>query len=253
MKHIALQSSVVYGPLESRRFGRSLGINLLPANRRICTFDCVYCQYHDEGAGGGSGFASLSDLDARLMADFDRVRDASTPIDWIMLSGNGEPTLHPHFAAVVDRLLELRDSRFPGTPVGILSNSSTCHKKEVAGALARLDGRFMKLDAGSLYIFHDVNRPRSTLSWGEVIEGLCGLLDVTLQSMFITGRADNTGDRAVDDWIEAVRCIRPVEVQVYTIERAPQERGTLPAGAGRLEEISSRLRERTGIRSVAYC
>ncbi len=250
MDAIKLQSGIVYGPVVSRRFGKSLGINLLPANAKVCTFDCVYCQYKD--SPGGRGFADFPEIYAQLLSDFERIRDQKIKIDWIMLSGNGEPTLHPDFADIVDSLLTLRDVYFPKTPLGILSNSSTCHKKEIRDALSKLDGRFMKLDAGSLYIFHDVNRPFTTLSWGDVIQGLSDLPNVVLQSMFVTGKVDNTGEKAVDDWIEAVRCIRPSEVQIYTVDRMPQDAGILPADEKKLKTISDKLKAKTHIQSTVY-
>jgi len=169
-----------------------------------------------------------------------------------MLSGNGEPTLHPEFPDIIDGLLTLRELYFPKTSLGILSNSSTCHKKEIRNALSKLDSRFMKLDAGSLYIFHDVNRPFTPLVWGDVIEGLCNLPDVVLQSMFVMGKVDNTDEKAVNDWIEAVECIRPLEVQIYTVDRTPQEAGILPVDGEKLKTISNRLKTKTTISSAVY-
>ena len=137
-------------------------------------------------------------------------------------------------------------------PLGILSNSSTCYKDDIRRVLSMLDGRFMKLDAGSLYVFHDVNRPYTALAWGDVIEGLCSLPDVTLQSMFVTGEVDNTDEKAVNDWIEAVKCIRPLEVQIYTVDRAPQEAGILPVDEEKLKAISNRLKTKTNVPSAVY-
>jgi wyosine [tRNA(Phe)-imidazoG37] synthetase (radical SAM superfamily) len=250
METTKLQSGIVYGPVDSRRFGKSLGINILPDSFKVCSFDCVYCQYKD--GPGKPKFHDFSEIYTQLLADFERIRDNKTAVDWIMLSGNGEPTLHPDFPDIVDGLLTLRDLYFPKTPLGILSNSSTCYKKEIREALSRLDGRFMKLDAGNLYMFHDVNRPFTTLAWGDVIEGLCNLPDVTLQSMFVTGKVDNTTDRAVDDWIEAIKCVRPLEVQIYTVDRKPQEAGIFPVEEEKLKAISDKLKVKTLIRSTVY-
>ncbi len=250
MKTTPLQSEIVYGPVESRRFGKSLGINLLPAGSKVCSFDCVYCQYKE--GPGGQGFANFPEIYTQLLQDFERIRDQKIKVDWIMLSGNGEPMLHPEFSDIVDGLMTLRELYFPKTPLGVLSNSSTCHKEKTAKALSKLDGRFMKLDAGSLYIFHDVNRPFTPLVWGDVIEGLCNLSDVVLQSMFVTGKVDNTDEKAVNDWIGAVECIRPSEVQIYTVDRVPQETGILPVEEEKLKVISNRLKMKTFISSTVY-
>lgn len=250
MKTLSLQSEVVYGPIHSRRFGRSLGINLLPTDDRVCSFNCVYCQYKD--GPGGLGFSRLNELKPALEAAFQRLQSNETEVDWIMFSGNGEPTLHPDFIELVDFVIDLRKKYLPKAPIGILSNSSTCHKKEIASALMKLEGRFMKLDAGSLYLFHDMNRPVSMLVWGEVVAGLTRLGGCTLQSMFVTGKVDNTTDRAVEDWVQAVKCINPQQVQIYTIDRTPQETGIMAASDEVLGYISKRLLKETGIRSVVF-
>ena len=250
MRAVSLQQSIMYGPVNSRRFGKSLGINLLPTNFKVCSFDCVYCQYKDKP--GKPKFPSLAEIYTQLSSDLERIRDGKLKVDWIMLSGNGEPTLHPEFSGIVESLLTLRDLYFPKIPIGVLSNSSTCYKKEISDTLSKLDGRFMKLDAGSLYMFHDVNRLYTTLAWGDVIEGLCSLPDVTLQSMFVTGEVDNTSEKAVKDWIEAVQCIQPLEVQIYTVDRTPQEAGILPVSKEKLDVISNKLKMRTLIPSIVY-
>jgi wyosine [tRNA(Phe)-imidazoG37] synthetase (radical SAM superfamily) len=164
-----------------------------------------------------------------------------------MFSGNGEPTLHPKFDRIVPLVLNLRNSFFPKVPVGVLSNSSTCHRSDIAGALGMLDGRFMKLDAGNLHAFHDVNRPTSMWSWGDVVTGLCKLPKITIQSMFVTGAIDNTSDADITDWVHAIECIAPEEVQVYTVDREPQEEGVLPVSDEKLAEISKRLYKACGI------
>ncbi len=250
MKTMALQSAAVYGPVASRRFGRSLGINLLPDSFKLCSFDCVYCQYKD--VPGNAKFRSFEELYAQLSSDLEAVRNSGAAIDWLMLSGNGEPTLHPEFPDIVDGLLTLRDLFFRDASLGVLSNSSTCHKSEIKEALLKLDGRFMKLDAGSLSLFHRINRPVSDRLWGDVVQGLCGLGSVTIQSMFVKGLVDNTGEADLEDWIDAVGCIRPNEVQIYTVDRTPKDEGVLPVGADELNRISNKLFDITGVRSYVY-
>ena len=247
---MSLQSNIVYGPVDSRRFGKSLGINLLPLSAKVCSFDCVYCQYKE--GPGGHGFTSFREIQAQLQADFKRISGLKTKVDWIMLSGNGEPTLYPEFPAAVDGLIKLRETYFPKASLGILSNSSTCHKKGIRQILSKLDGRFMKLDAGNLSICHDVNRPASAFSLADIVQGLCDLPEVTLQSMFVTGQVDNTGEKAVDDWIEAVKQIRPLEVQIYTVDREPREEGILPVDQEKLHAISKKLMTETLIKSEVY-
>lgn len=252
MRTVNLQKNIVYGPVASRRFGKSLGINLLPVDCKVCSFSCVYCQYADCKSSQAK-FPTFDEVSAVVGSEFQRIDRENLKINWIMLSGNGEPTLHPDFSKLVETIISLRNLHLPGIPIGILSNSSTCAKEDIRVALSMLDGRFMKLDAGSLYVFHVVNRPVSTLIFGDVMEGLCNLPDVTIQSMFVTGEADNTGERVVNDWIQAVRCIKPIEVQIYTVERTPQEIGILPVDEEKLKIISKELTMKTQIKSTVYC
>ncbi|HTL70598.1 MAG TPA: radical SAM protein [Candidatus Eisenbacteria bacterium] len=242
METISLQTGVVYGPVRSRRFGRSLGLNILPTERRVCTLNCVYCQYPDTPDPQPCHFPSLEKVESEVAERFTAIRDRAEEIDWVLFSGNGEPTLHPHFTGIVSSVLRLRDRLIPGTPVGILSNSSTSFLPRIRTALSLLDARFMKLDAGSLYMFKNVNRPLSTFLWGDVVFGLSLLPNIALQSMFVRGKVNNTDPRSVEDWIDAVDCIRPSEVQVYTVDRTPQEPGVEPVPFPRLQAIAAKLR-----------
>ncbi len=251
MQTIQLQTSTVYGPIHSRRFGMSLGINLLPATRKICSFDCIYCQYSSR-PGPQVGFPAFCQIVASADEAFRKLSKDGVKIDWIMLSGNGEPTLHPDFPEIVELLLSLRNNYFSSVPIGVLSNSSTCYKSAISLALSQLDGRFMKLDAGSADMFHAIDQPSSTLMLESIVRGLRRLQHVTLQSMFISGRVDNTGDKAIDHWIETVKRIHPDEVQIYTVDRTPVYSSVLPVEKAKLQWISDRLKSKTQIISTVY-
>lgn len=249
---ISLQSHIVYGPMDSRRFGSSLGINLLPTDQKVCNMNCVYCQYGDSSLSCPPIFPSLQDIEAEAGAYFEQAGDHFEVLDWIILAGNGEPTLYPHFRAAVDILISLRDRHLPEVPIGILSNSSTCHRPEVRQALAKLDGRFMKLDAGAASSFYRINRPAQSARWGDVVSGLYCMKKVVLQSLFFTGDLQNVDEDTVSDWLQAVNYIEPEAVQIYTVDRPPQEEGILPVSRRMLEWISKRLNEKTGIRGLVF-
>jgi len=251
MKTAQLRSGIAYGPLHSRRFGVSLGINILPEDCKLCTFSCVYCEHKDK-PGKISKVPSYEDIFLGVGLEFQRVAQEKKHLDWVIISGNGEPTLHPDFPEIVKMVLMLRDRYLPGVYVGVLSNSSTCGDPKVRQALELLDGRFMKLDAGSMYKFHDLNRPSTMFAWGDVVEGLCELPHVAIQSMFVTGKVDNTDEQSVLDWIDAVECVHPDEVQIYTIDQTPQEAGILPVEETVLLDIAERLRKKTGIPAHVY-
>ncbi len=244
---IPLQTAAVYGPVRSRRFGVSLGINLLPPRQKVCNFDCVYCQYGRMPSVEGAMFPTVREVVSEAAARLAEARIGRQEFDWMMIAGNGEPTLHPKFPEMVDALVSLRDRMMPSLAIGILSNASTCRQPVVRAALAQLDGRYMKLDAGTEPLFGAVNRPTDAAEWERSVEGLRAMKDLELQSMFFEGEPQNTDPACVDDWIDAVKKIGPNTVQIYTIDRPPADPRVRPASRETLDRIADRLFERTGI------
>ena len=247
---IPLQTSIVYGPVDSRRFGRSLGINFLPTDRRLCNFNCVYCQYGPAKATGAAVFPSLQRICEEARLRF--LLEAGSKVDWIMISGNGEPTLHPEFPQAVEALVALRDEFLPGVPIGILSNSSTCSRPAVRASLRRLDGCFLKLDAADAALFQRVNRPTNGKNVKKVVESLSGMPNIVIQSMFVRGRGNNTTTPAVRQWIRALGSIRPESVQIYTIDRPTADRRVRAVSNAKLNAIANRLKKATGIRPAVF-
>jgi len=144
---------VCYGPVRSRRPGASLGINLLPSGMKICNMNCAYCQYGwTLGAIGYRGHDVEWPTPQRVAtAAADRLQRAAASgeiVDRITIAGHGEPTLHPDFEEIAERLCAVRDRIAPTIPVAILSNSTTCLYDDVRSGLHRLDERCMKLDGG---------------------------------------------------------------------------------------------------------
>jgi len=248
---IQLQNSVVYGPLESRRFGKSLGINLLPTEAKACTFDCLYCQY-GETQKQPMRFPDLATIKKEVESAFSQWALRSEAVDNITIAGNGEPTLHPQFPEVVKLLTAARDRFLPDIPIGILSNSSTCHRTEIADSLLDLDARFMKLDAGGPDVFHLLNRPFSRESWSQMIGGLYHLRKLVIQSMFVSGSADNTSEETLEEWMIAIGYIGPESVQVYTIQRSPSDSEIVPVLPERLIHIAKTLTARTKVPATVY-
>ncbi|MBI2095990.1 MAG: radical SAM protein [Candidatus Omnitrophica bacterium] len=249
---IPLQTGVMYGPLESRRFGKSLGVNLLPSDQKVCSFDCLYCQYGRTRLGKPVRFPEAAEVEEEASRFFSSAGDRREEIRWIMIAGNGEPTLHPEFPKIVRMLKSLRDRWFPQVPIGILSNSATCHWTDIHDSLSLLDGRFMKLDAGSPDVLGAVNQPLNKNIWPQMIGGLYRLRHIVLQSLFVRGDTDNTSEKIVEDWIHTVAYIRPESVQLYTIDRPPAEGSVQSVERTRLEAIAARLREKTQIPSFVF-
>ena len=249
----ALQDSVVYGPIYSRRLGVSLGINPLPLTYKFCDFDCVYCQYGwTPEKGTGEKLKRAGELLSEIRKSFEYHKQIQTPVKCITIAGNGEPTLHPDFSAFVDGLVLLRNEFFPGVKIGILTDSSQAHRFEIRGALGRLDERYMKLDAGTPETVARVNKPRGNFDFERMIESLRTLPDIVIQSLFMQGSYDNTSSEDIQAWVETLRRIAPAEVQVYTIDRGTADPGLFKVSIEKLHEIAALCQSATGIPSTVF-
>jgi len=237
------QRGIVYGPVRSRRLGRSLGINLLPAGRKVCNFDCAYCQYGwtDPAQLAATTVADYPDVEAVLRAVAAALEGLAEPPAYLTFSGNGEPTLHPRFGEIVTSVNALRDRLAPGARTALLSNSSRVAEPAVREALAALDQRIMKLDAGTEAGFRRINGPLGGLTLETVVEGLRLLADVTLQTLLVDGPDGNLEARELDAWLARVATIRPRAVQLYTLDRAAPSDGIEPATREQLHAIGGRL------------
>ena len=258
LKAISLQTGIIYGPLRSRRLGMSLGINLLPEDYKLCSFNCVYCQYGWTAEPTVDATHALKDLPRP-----DQVSDAlekalkaiarkRQKLDAITFSGNGEPTMHPDFPEIVERAIGLRDKYLPHIKLAALSNSSTVTRPEIRSALDRLDLRIMKLDAGSEEIIHQLNGPAPPFYLKDIVTGLKDLKDVILQSLFVQGRITNADPDSIALWIESLREIHPALVQVYTLDRTPADSRISKVNRPTLEWIASQVRWRAGVKAEIY-
>lgn len=257
-KSLPLQSGIIYGPVHSRRLGLSLGINLLPSGYKLCSFNCLYCQYGwtykptlnvNQHVKDLPRPEEISDALKRSLQDMIR---RGTKVDCITFAGNGEPTLHPELAEIIDRTRLFRDKYVPQAKLAILSNSSTVNKEEVRDALEMLDMRVMKLDAGSEELMRHLNKPAPPLYLGEIVDGLKKLKDVILQSLFVQGRLTNTDPNSVEHWVQMVKEVQPILVQVYTLDRLPAERRLWKVNIPTLQWIASQVRWHAGVRADVF-
>ena len=245
---LPLIDRVVYGPVRSRRLGMSLGVNLLPSGMKICNMNCAYCQYGwTRGAaryrGQGVGWPTPQAVETAVSDRLQRAAANDELLDRITVAGHGEPTLHPEFEEVVERLCAARDRIAPGIPVAVLSNSTTSMYEDVRKALRAVDERYMKLDGGDPFTLRNINATRVPVD--AIVEGLVALGPLTLQSMFVSdvaGRIENVGDGAVNEWLDAVERVNPVAVHLYTLGRGPALSSLRPASQRRLREIAEHVR-----------
>lgn len=258
LKSLSLQSSIVYGPVHSRRLGLSLGINLLPSEYKLCSFNCLYCQYGWTVKPVLNPTSEIKELPnpqevaTALETALQEMVRQKVKLGSITFSGNGEPTLHPDLSEIVDKAKGLRDRYFPEIPLGILSNSSTVTNKEVREALDRLDLRMMKLDAGSDELVHQLNGPAAPFYLGEIVAGLKQLKDVIIQSLFVQGRVSNSDPDSVALWVEKVREIRPTVVHVYTLDRVPADKRVERVNIATLQWIASQVHWQAGVKAEVY-
>ncbi len=250
---IPLQDTTVYGPIHSRRLGHSLGINVLPVSRKVCSSNCVYCQYGWTLPGSSTEpLKRAPELLAEVSESFRRYAEQCTPVDCITLAGNGEPTLHPDLVEIVVGLKKLRDTYFPNAKIGILSDATQLSRPSVRRALELLDARYMKFDAADEATWKRINIPLGQTRFASMVEALRSLPDVVLQSIFVQGSYDNTEEPHLANWINGVGSIKPLSVQVYTIDRPTAADGITKVPREQLQAIADRLVATTGISADVF-
>ncbi len=252
--------SPIFGPVHSRRLGVSLGINLMPADGKVCTFDCIYCE-----CGFNKDFRptlprpTREETAAALEKKLQEMKREGVLPDVLTFAGNGEPTAHPQFAEIIDDTIRLRDSYCPKAKVSVLSNATMTHRPAVHDALMRVDNNIQKLDTVDEDFIRQVDRPTGRYSVTEVIDNLKRFNGhVIIQTMFLKGGAspqpspkgegaieavsvDNTRDKYVGPWLQAVKEIRPQQVMIYTIDRETPASLLEKASREQLDAIRDRV------------
>lgn len=234
-----LRERLVFGPIFSRRLGNSLGINLLPEEGKLCNFDCVYCECGWNKDGREDHRLPLpEELHKALEAKLKECRDKGIGIDSITFSGDGEPTLNPHFPEMIDITLELRDRYFPGTVVSVLSNATRIFRDDVRAALMKVDNPILKLDAASDEMAMKINQPACDYSVADIVSGLKSFSgNFILQTMFLKFPGFDSTERGnLDAWMNIVRELKPREVMVYTLAREAPAEGLVKFSADEMRE-----------------
>jgi len=222
-----LFDEIIFGPVKSRRLGVSLGINLLPTKRKICNFNCIYCE-----CGWTTDIEKVKDkLPGRkevykaLEKKLSEMKTANEPPDVITYAGNGEPTLHPEFSGIIDDSITLRNKYFPKAKIAVLSNATNITKPGIRGALLKADQNILKLDSAVDSTVQIHNQPKGALNVEELINNLAGFNgNVIIQTLFLRGEyegasIDNTTPGEIAAWLRALERIKPSEVMIYTISR----------------------------------
>ncbi|HBC77706.1 MAG TPA: radical SAM protein [Bacteroidales bacterium] len=248
---------IIFGPVKSRRLGVSLGVNLLPASRKVCNFNCIYCEcgWTSNSSGDKSPLPKRDEIYKALDRKLSEMKIKNTPPDVITFAGNGEPTLHPEFPAIVDDCIELRNKYFPEARIAVLSNSTTITIPSIREALLKVDQNILKLDSGFDLTVKVHNQPRVNVKVTELIGNLKSFNgQLIIQTLFLRGSSnnqsiDNTTPEEIEAWLKAIKMIKPYEVMIYTISRDTPDGGRLEkVPATELKRIA-RLVNKLGIRT----
>lgn len=220
----------IVGPIHSRRLGISLGVNLLPKDGKICSFDCLYCECGWNKDHRGGKFPEANDVMQQLEEKLQQMKTGGESLDVITFAGNGEPTLHPDFDKVIDRTIELRNKYYPAAKVSVLSNATQMTKPQVYAALLKVDNNILKIDGAFDATIRLIDQPAdSQYSVRKVVEGMKSFGgQLIVQTMFVRGEhdgkvVDNTTPEEVSAWRDLMREIRPHQIMVYSLDRPTPE------------------------------
>ena len=224
---------IIFGPIHSRRLGISLGVNLLPVDGKLCSFDCVYCEcgYNAQGVGK-SGLPSSDRVEEELKSRLQSMHEAGEKLE-----------------KIIDTTLYLRDHYYPEAKISVLSNATRIHDESVFRALNRVDNNILKLDSlrpETVVLIDNPNDPHFDVN--KVVDNLKRFSgNVIIQTMFLRGwhdgkRIDNTVEEELKPWLETLQRISPRSVMVYTIDRKTPEESLEKVSREELEQIADRAR-----------
>ncbi len=235
--------SPIFGPVHSRRLGISLGINLMPADGKICTFDCIYCE-----CGFNNDFRptlprpSRTEVATALKAKLQEMQAQGQLPDVLTFAGNGEPTAHPDFKDIISDTISLRNQYCPKAKVSVLSNATRIGKAEVREALMMVDNNILKLDTVNEDYIRATDRPVGAYCVKDIIEQMkafCG--HCIIQTMFMHSQFGGTEEALVSPWLDALAYIKPEKVMIYTIDRETPDKSLRKATHEELDAICQRV------------
>ena len=249
--------SPIFGPIKSRRLGISLGINLLPDDGKICTFDCLYCECgFNATRRSKKGLPKRKDVATALEAKLQEMINKDEHPDVLTFAGNGEPTIHPDFDAIIEDTIALRNRYCPNAKISVLTNATQITKENVFEALKKVDNNILKLDTVNNDYISLLDRPSGRYDLDEIMERMKAFNGkAIIQTMFLKGFVNgvdmnNTSDEFVLPWIEEVKKISPREVMIYTIDRETPQEGLEKATRQELDRIVAML-DKEGIKASA--
>ncbi len=245
-----LFDQIIFGPVKSRRLGVSLGVNLLPTDSKVCSFDCIYCEcgWNPKKREKKAILPMRDEVSAKMEEKLLEMTASGELPDVITFAGNGEPTLHPEFEGIIEDTINLRNYLTPKARIAVLSNATMLHKPSVVRALMKVDDNIQKLDSAFEETIRKMDCPSSNFRLADVVENLKQFNgQVILQTMFLRGTfkgetIDNTLEKEVVAWLKLVAEIKPSQVMIYTIDRDTPASGLEKVKIEELQQIGERVR-----------
>ena len=244
-----IYESPVFGPVHSRRLGISLGINLLPRGGKVCSFDCIYCECGlNKERRTRNPLPTPDEVASRLRTKLLEMKQEGLVPDVLTFAGNGEPTLHPHFPEIVDTVRAIRDELCPQAKMSILSNATQIGRPEIREALFHFDNNILKLDTVCPEYIRLVDRPQGHYDVEEQVRllalfrGQCIIQTMLMRGEYEGRDLDNTRQKYVGPYLEALQRIRPRSVMLYTLDRETPVAGLLKAAPEVMESVAERIR-----------
>lgn len=243
----SLFDKVIFGPVKSRRLGLSLGVNLLPTDNKLCSFNCIYCECGWGTKGAKPRFNSREEVYGLLRKKLEEMVAEGTPPDVITFAGNGEPTMHPEFPQIIDDTIATRDEICPTAKISVLSNATMINRESVREALKKVDNNILKLDSAFDETVRLIDGPAGNYSVAETVRNM-KLFEgkLIIQTMFLRGEfngqtVDNTTEKEVSAWLKLVKEIAPEQVMIYTIDRDTPVRTLEKVPVEDLKRIAARI------------
>ncbi|MBO7542059.1 MAG: radical SAM protein [Bacteroidales bacterium] len=250
----------IVGPIHSRRLGSSLGINLLPQERKLCTYDCIYCEcgWNSETEKKAIKLPTFEEVSELLEKRLQELVAQGVPVDSFTFAGNGEPTLHPQFPQVADFVMKMRDKYYPKAVVTLLTNATQLSRPEVFDAVLKLDNPVLKLDAGTAAMRTAINKPnKPEHTFEQLVDNLVRFGNrCIVQTLLLRGENDghaisNVSDEEFAKYVEIVKKIGPKYVMLYAIDRATPEKKLEKLSVEELEKYAQIIRNE-GIEVKVY-
>ena len=252
-----LHSGIIYGPINSRRFGLSLGINLISPNSKVCSYNCIYCECGLNNDSYKISFVSEEDLINTLKENLNLLKNKNIQIDAITYSGNGEPTLHPDFFSITKKVKKIKDKFFPNTKTVLLTNGTQVFKKEIKESITYIDIPVFKIDSANIQTAKKINQFSNYFDYNAYLSELMKLKNkIYIQTILIKGiinneHINNTTKEEIDALISVYLKISPIKIYLYTLDRKPPFQTLIKIPSEELLKISNYISS-FGLNVAAY-